>query len=69
MPLSRPSVTRKVELMAENVQDQLKTDMRSCRCFSIQLDESVDQVDSAQVMVFARLIFADFSKKRNYLQL
>lgn len=67
MPLSRPSVTRKVELMAENVQDQLKTDMRSCRCFSIQLDESVDQVDSAQVMVFARLIFADFSVKEELL--
>jgi hypothetical protein len=64
IPLSRPSVTSKVELIAENVTEQLKMDLLSCACFSLQLDESTDQVDSAQVMIFFRIVLPDFFKKR-----
>lgn len=52
MPLSRPRVTRKVELMSANIRDQIFEDMEKCTNFSLQFDESTDIVDSAQVLVY-----------------
>lgn len=41
IPLSRPNITRKVELIAENVVDQKKVDLQSCMYFCLQIGVSV----------------------------
>jgi len=52
--LSRGTVTRRCEGMAEDVEEQLRKDVEQCQCFSLQFDESTDVVDVAQLCVFIR---------------
>ena len=67
MQLSRRTVTRRIEDMNENVTRQLEDDKQSCRFFSLQFDESTDIVDTAQLIVFIRMVFCDFSVKEEFL--
>ncbi|KAJ8371745.1 hypothetical protein AAFF_G00302520 [Aldrovandia affinis] len=55
--------------MPENLNEQLDKDLSTCRWFSIQCDESVDSSSTAQLMVFIRMVFADFSTKGELLTL
>ncbi|KAJ8377269.1 hypothetical protein AAFF_G00261780 [Aldrovandia affinis] len=55
--------------MSENLNEQLDKDLSTCRWFSIQCDESVDSSSTAQLMVFIRMVFADFSTKEELLTL
>ena len=48
---------------------QLESDMNRCKWFSIQCDESVDRSDTAQLAVFIRMVFDDFSTKEEFLTL
>ncbi|XP_070408070.1 general transcription factor II-I repeat domain-containing protein 2-like [Nothobranchius furzeri] len=48
---------------------QLEQDVATCKWFSIQCDESVDCSSSAQLMVFIRMVFDDFSTKEELLTL
>ena len=54
---------RKIEKMSDNVADQLKNDFTKCECFSLQLDESTDIRDAAQIVVFIRMVFNDWTVK------
>lgn len=65
--LSRNSVTRRCEGMAEDVEQQLRNDIDTCECFSLQFDESTDVVDVAQLCVFVRMVFDDMSVKEELL--
>lgn len=67
IPLSRQSVTRRVEVMGEDLQSKLKADIENCSYFSLQFDESNDIVDSAQLIVFIRMVFSDMSCKEEFL--
>jgi len=67
LQLSRRTVTRRIEDMNENVTRQLEDDIKSCRFFSLQFDESIDVVDTAQLIVFIRMVFCDFSMKEEFL--
>lgn len=58
--LSANTVMRRVEAMSSDVTSQLKTDFDRCSYFSLQLDESTDIVDTAQLAVFVRMAFDDF---------
>jgi len=42
LQLSRSTVTRRCEVMAEDLTQQLQKDIADCDCFSLQLDESTD---------------------------
>ncbi|KAK7881151.1 hypothetical protein WMY93_029560 [Mugilogobius chulae] len=55
--------------MSENMSEQLDQDLRECKWFSLQCDESVDNSSIAQLMVFIRMVFADFSTKEELLAL
>uniref|UniRef100_A0AAV2LQF9 Alkylated DNA repair protein AlkB homologue 8 N-terminal domain-containing protein n=1 Tax=Knipowitschia caucasica TaxID=637954 RepID=A0AAV2LQF9_KNICA len=55
--------------MSENLTDQLDRDLARCRWFSIQCDESVDSSSTAQLMVFIRMAFEEFSTKEELLTL
>ena len=67
MQLSRNTVTRRCEGMAEDVESQLKKDIDACECFSLQFDESTDVVDVAQLCVFIRMVFEDMRAKEELL--
>ncbi|CAM4607670.1 unnamed protein product [Leuciscus chuanchicus] len=60
--LSANTVARRVSLLASDVIEQLER-------FSLQCDESVDLSDTAQLAVFIRMFFVDFSSKEEFLTL
>ncbi|KAI4896999.1 hypothetical protein NFI96_008864 [Prochilodus magdalenae] len=67
--LGETTMVRRVSAMSENLTDQLDRDLERCRWFSIQCDESVDSSSTAQLMVFIRMVFDDFSTKKELLTL
>ena len=67
MQLSRSTVTRRCEDMSEDLHSQLKKDVNSCECFSLQFDESTDMVDVAQLCIFIRMVFDDMTAKEELL--
>lgn len=66
-PLSRVTMSRRVKAISTNIQDQLTEDLRECEWFSLQLDESTDVTDVAQVSVFIRMVFDDYTTTEELL--
>lgn len=64
---SRSTVTRRREAMAEDLTKQLWKDIVDCECFSLQLDESTDVSDTAQLCIFIRMMFPDTTAKEELL--
>ncbi|CAH0407789.1 unnamed protein product [Chilo suppressalis] len=50
LQLSRPTVTRRIEVTSQDMADKLKHDIVECTYFSLQLDESTDMTDNQQVL-------------------
>ena len=63
LQLSRHTVTRRCEAMAEDVTQQMWKDISDCECFSLQLDESTEST------VFIRMVFSDLTAKEELLTL
>lgn len=53
--------------MSGNLAEQLDQDLVKCKWFSIQYDEFVDSSNTAQLLVFIRMVFEDFSTKEELL--
>ena len=67
--LGASTMARRVSSLSENLTDQVDRDLAACRWFSIQCDESVDSASTAQLMIFIRMVFDDFSTKEELLTL
>lgn len=66
--LSANTLMRRVEAMSSDVVSQLKTDFDRCSYFSLQLDESTDIVDTAQLVIFVRMVFENFETKEELVK-
>ena len=61
-------LTRRCEVMAENLTQRVWKDIADCcECFSLQLDESTDVSDTAQMCIFIRMVFTDTTAKEELL--
>lgn len=58
IPLSNDTVQRRIKFMAESVEDQLVTCLRQSQFFSLQLDESTNIGNEANLLCFVRYIYA-----------
>ena len=67
LQLSRNTVTRRSEAIAEDLTRQLWKAIADCECFSLQLDESTDVSDTAQLCIFIRMVFTDMTAKEKLL--
>uniref|UniRef100_A0A8C6PIG0 SPIN-DOC-like zinc-finger domain-containing protein n=1 Tax=Nothobranchius furzeri TaxID=105023 RepID=A0A8C6PIG0_NOTFU len=65
--LGASTTVRRVTAMSENLTEQLEQDLKTCKWFSIQCDESVDCSSAAQLMVVIRMVLDDFSTKEELL--
>ena len=63
LQLARSTVTQRCKVMAEDLTQQLQKDIADCDCFSLQLDESTDVSDTAQLCIFIRMVFTDMTAK------
>lgn len=69
LQLSRNTVTKRSEAMAEDLTQQLWKDIADCECFSLQFDESTDVSDTAQLCIFIWMVFNDMTAKEELLTL
>lgn len=69
LQLSRYTVTRRIEKLSEDIICQLKEDINICVAFSLQFDESTDVRDTAQLMIFIRMVCEDCTVKEQILKL
>ena len=58
IPLSNDTMARRVDMIAEDLENQLMTKIRSSPWYGIQFDESTDVTNRAQLIGFMR--FLDF---------
>uniref|UniRef100_A0A6P7HCW0 Protein FAM200A-like n=1 Tax=Diabrotica virgifera virgifera TaxID=50390 RepID=A0A6P7HCW0_DIAVI len=50
--LSARTVTRRIEMMATDIESQLNTDIQKSVFFSLQVDESTDVSDTSQLCIY-----------------
>lgn len=57
VPLGHATVTRKVKSLSEDMDRQVLKDLSFCEYFSLQFEESLDVMDTAQLDVFFRMAY------------
>lgn len=69
LQLSNDTTTRRIQVISFDLQSQLKSDLDKCEWFSLQLDESTDISNTAQLAVMIRMVFNDYTVKEELLKL
>ena len=55
--------------MVKDLTQQLRRDITDCECFSLQLDESTDASDTAQLCISIWMVFTDMTAKEELFKL
>lgn len=63
VPLSHQTIQRRVVAMGEQVENSMLSLVKKSSYFSLCLDESTDQSDVSQLLIFVRTTFEDFTSK------
>ncbi|GFW69497.1 dimer_Tnp_hAT domain-containing protein [Trichonephila clavipes] len=67
LQLSARTATRRIELIASNLEAKLANDVETCEFFSIQLDESTEAIDTAQLAISVKMVCLMTSlQKKNF---
>ena len=69
IPLSDSTMTRRVEMMLEDVSEQLIQSQEDAVFSSIAFDESTDATDTAQLAIFWRVVDQELNVKKELLGL
>ena len=64
--LSRMTITRRVEEIGSDINDQLKSDIEKYVSVSLALDESTDIGSTAQLLIFIRGVTENFKFLKNF---
>ena len=59
IPLSDSTAVRQTEILADDLLNQMKLAVKKAKCISLALDESTDNTDNAQLLVFVRFFDED----------
>lgn len=68
MQLSARTVTRRIEVIAENFEAELANDVENCIFFSLQMDKSTDVTNISQLAICVKMVFSDFTTKEEFLK-
>ncbi|MEE6510581.1 hypothetical protein FKM82_030541 [Ascaphus truei] len=63
LALSNNTVKRRIVEMADNIEETVVSHLKECRFFSLQVDESTDISDKANLMCFVRYDFANTTRE------
>ncbi|XP_056639733.1 SCAN domain-containing protein 3-like [Diorhabda sublineata] len=63
VPLSHQTIQRRIVAMGERVEKSMLSLVKKSSYFSLCLDESTDQSDVSQILIFVRTTFDDFTSK------
>ncbi|XP_072389291.1 general transcription factor II-I repeat domain-containing protein 2A-like [Diabrotica undecimpunctata] len=63
VPLSHQTIQRRIVAMGEQVEKSMLSLVKKSSYFSLCLDESTDQTDVSQLLIFVRTTFDDFTSK------
>ena len=59
--LSHQTIGRRIDDLGDNIEGTLKDKLSACVLYSLALDESTDQSDAAQLVIFIRGIDENFN--------
>ncbi|XP_044306557.1 general transcription factor II-I repeat domain-containing protein 2-like isoform X2 [Varanus komodoensis] len=69
LQLSGNTITRRIQCISSDLENQLQSDLQKCLWFSLQLDESTDMTDTSQLAIIVRMVFSDLSVKEELLKI
>jgi len=61
LQLSHQTVSRRIQDLSTDLEEQLRNQLKTCQAFSIALDESTDISDTAQIVFWIRFVSEDLS--------
>ncbi|KYN11922.1 General transcription factor II-I repeat domain-containing protein 2B [Trachymyrmex cornetzi] len=61
IPLSAKTVTSRIADISDSIKDKLQNLLKSCKYFSLCLDESIDIRHTSQLNIFTRIVQDDYS--------
>ncbi|KAG0423242.1 Zinc finger BED domain-containing protein 5, partial [Dictyocoela muelleri] len=69
MQLSARTITRRIEMIADDVEESLNKNFEKCVFISLQIDESLNISDTSQLCIVAKMAFKYFSVKEEFVKL
>ena len=59
IPMSDNTISRRISVMSQDIESQVIANIKTAKCFAIQLDESTDITGKGQLLTFIRFVWED----------